>query len=96
LCRTDIDQPLPTKIQEKLKSYPFSRRSNNPLSTERPTYRQIIQSKLRRDMCILDQDIEFLVTHPDDAKWLKDHIETRFWLKIRALCHFDQDEGVLE
>ncbi|POR31237.1 Uncharacterized protein TPAR_08559 [Tolypocladium paradoxum] len=92
-----IQQALPAKIQAKLKEYPFSRRPIQRLPKEAPapTRRQIIRSKLRRDMTILDADVQFLVTHPEDARWLRDNIETRFWLKIQALCHFEQDEGIL-
>jgi hypothetical protein len=80
-----IQQPLPAQIQSKLEKYPFSRRPIRPRRSEitigfnTSTYRQIIRSKLRFDMSILAEDIQFLATHPDDAKWLKHNVEPRSW-----------------
>ncbi|KAI0431209.1 hypothetical protein F5Y09DRAFT_330513 [Xylaria sp. FL1042] len=93
-----IQQPLPAKIQSKLRAYPFSRRpiqrlpSKTPAQYDAATYRRIIRSKLRCDMRILDQDVRFLMTHPEDARWLKDNIEPRFWSKI----HLEQSEAILK
>ena len=36
-------------------------------------------------MSLSNSDVEFLKENPKDAKWLKDHIETRFWLKVESL-----------
>ncbi|QYS93775.1 hypothetical protein H0G86_001143 [Trichoderma simmonsii] len=87
-----IEQTLPEEIQSKLKRYSFTRppkpnqrsRKPNPGRYDAKTFRQIIRANLRRDAPITDDCIEFLVTHPEDARWLKDNIEARFWSKIQS------------
>jgi hypothetical protein len=97
-----IQQALPAKIQSKLREYPFLRRPIQRLASETParfdaaTHRRIIQSKLRCDMSILSEDVQFLVTRPEDARWLEDNIEPRFWSKIQSLCRLEQVEAILE
>jgi hypothetical protein len=34
-----------------------------------------------------DSDFEFMREHPEEARWLKDHIESRFWLKYESLAN---------
>jgi len=94
-----MQQTLPAKIQSKLREYPFSRRpiqrlrSGTPARLDAATHRQIIRSKLRCDMTIIDGDVQFLATHPEDARWLKNNIEPRLWLKIQSLLGSSQGEG---
>lgn len=33
-------------------------------------------------MGLLDRDFKHIREHPEDAKWLKDHLEPRFWQEI--------------
>lgn len=95
-----MQQELPAKFQKKLKKYPFQKRPAPPKlqgATRPPPepamYRKIIQSCLRSDSKIIDQDIEFLKTHPKDAAWLKNNIEPRFWSKIQSLLESSGGES---
>jgi len=88
-------------MQSKLREYPFSRpkiqrlRPKIPARFHPATHRQIIRSKLRCDMTITDANIEFLATHPEDARWLKDNVESRFWSEIQSLLELSQGEGTV-
>ncbi|KAL7915846.1 hypothetical protein GGI35DRAFT_473172 [Trichoderma velutinum] len=96
-----IQQTLPEEIQSRLEKYPFTRPPNQHSRKRKPipgrydakTFRQIIRSNLRRDAIITDDSIQFLATHPEDSRWLKDNIEARFWLKIQSLLELRQDKG---
>lgn len=66
-----------------------------PARFDAVTHRQIIRSKLRCDMAIVDADVQFLATHPEDAGWLKNNIEPRLWLKIQSLLESSQGEGAV-
>ena len=85
-----MPQALPPEVQNKLKEYPFTRPSaQDTLKTpllDSVTRRQNIRTKLRSDMSLSNSDVDFLKGNPEDAKWLKDHIETRFWLKFESLA----------
>jgi len=39
-------------------------------------------------MEITEQDIDFLKQHPEDARWLKNNVDPRHWLKLASLCNF--------
>ncbi|KAL6836641.1 hypothetical protein J3E69DRAFT_322106 [Trichoderma sp. SZMC 28015] len=94
-----IQETLPEEIHSKLEKCPFTRRPNQrsrrpiPAQVDAKTRRRTIQSKLRYDMIITDGDIEFLATHPEDATWLKDHIEAQFWSKIQSLLESRQGKS---
>ncbi|KAM6482526.1 hypothetical protein HDV62DRAFT_45828 [Trichoderma sp. SZMC 28011] len=99
-----IQEPLPEEIQSKLKKYPFTRqprqpnrRSGNPTPGryDPKTYRQIIRANLRRDAILTDDCIYFLATHPDDAAWLKDNIEARFWSKVQSALESRQGKDTI-
>ncbi|KAK0764334.1 hypothetical protein N5P37_003733 [Trichoderma harzianum] len=99
-----IPEPLPEEIQSKLEKHPFPRQPRQPTKRSRkPTpgkldakaHRRIIQSNLRRDAIIIDESIEFLATHPEDARWLKDNIEARFWSKIQSLLESRQGKDTV-
>ncbi|KAL7963054.1 hypothetical protein V8C34DRAFT_300975 [Trichoderma compactum] len=94
-----IRQGLPEEIQSRLEKYPFTKppvqrsRKPTPGQPDAKTRRRTIQSKLRFDMIITDGDVEFLATHPEDATWLKDHIEAQLWSKIQSLLESRQGKG---
>lgn len=72
-----------------MKEYPFTRPPAQLQSQRTPpdaaTRRQIIRSKLHSDMALSKDDFKFMEEHPDEAKWLKDHIELKFWLRFEFL-----------
>ncbi|KAK3938863.1 hypothetical protein QBC46DRAFT_389326 [Diplogelasinospora grovesii] len=86
-----MPQALPPEVQTKLKEYPFTRPSTQDMPKMPPldpvARRQSIRTKLRSDMSLSNNDVEFLREHPEEAKWLKDHIETRFGLKFESLAN---------
>ncbi|KAK4081614.1 uncharacterized protein Triagg1_2355 [Trichoderma aggressivum f. europaeum] len=94
-----VQQTLPEEIQSMLEKYPFTRppvqrsRKPTPGRYDAKTYRQIIRSNLRRDAIITDDCIQFLATHPEDATWLKDNIEARFWSKVQPVLESRQAKG---
>ncbi len=57
------------------------------------TRRQSIRLKLRSDMSLSDSDFEFMRGQPEEARWLKDHIESRFWLKFESLANTRNCQG---
>ncbi|KAK9440000.1 uncharacterized protein VB005_04620 [Metarhizium brunneum] len=95
-----IPQPLPKKIQSKLKEYPFTRPSIKDIpKPHRPldpvSRRESIQRKLYSDMSLSDGDVEFLRQHPEDEQWIKDNIESRFWSKLESFTHSPNGKGKL-
>ncbi|KAL7796952.1 hypothetical protein V8C43DRAFT_260694 [Trichoderma afarasin] len=96
-----IQEPLPEEIQSKLEKYPFTRQPRQRSGRPRPgrydpkTYRQIIRANLRRDAILTDDSIQFLATHPEDAAWLKDNIEARFWSKLQSALESRQGEDTI-
>ncbi|POR31688.1 Uncharacterized protein TPAR_08097 [Tolypocladium paradoxum] len=88
---------LPLELQTRLQEYPFNRPSRKDLPKRPPldacTRRQSIRSKLRSEMCLSDSDFEFMREHPEEARWLKEHIESRFWSKFEALANALNDQG---
>ncbi|KAF4973625.1 hypothetical protein FZEAL_9269, partial [Fusarium zealandicum] len=94
-----MQQALPRKVQRKLRDYPFSRRPIQRVRSEpsgrfdAATHRQIIRTKLRCDMIIIEDDLRFLRAHPEDASWLKNHIEPQLWMKIQSSLELNQDGG---
>ncbi|KAL7919980.1 hypothetical protein ACQKWADRAFT_299819 [Trichoderma austrokoningii] len=83
------DGPLTSKIRSKVESYPFERPYGprpEPMTYDNITHRKIIWSALQLDTEIFDDDKKFLRDHPEDAKWLKDKLETRLWQKIEPFC----------
>ncbi|PVH70447.1 hypothetical protein DL98DRAFT_564161 [Cadophora sp. DSE1049] len=85
-----MPEALPQEVQIKLRQYPFTRPSTKDMPKPPPldaaTRRQSIRSKLHSDMSPSDSDFELMREHPKDARWLKDHIESRFWLKFESLA----------
>lgn len=86
-----MQQALPADVQRVLKDYSFSAqpvqrvRSETPRQFNAAEHRQIIRTKLRCDMTIIEEDIHFLETQPEAARWLEDHIEPHLWTKIQVL-----------
>ena len=94
-----IQQALPTELRTKLRDYPFTKKK--PSKQHRPTKvppdaatrRQIIRSKLRSKMSLSNSDFEFMRENPEEARWLKDHIEPRFWLEFESLTNSQKGQG---
>jgi len=84
-----MQQALPAKIQNKLRDYPFTKPPSQPRPKRGPpdaaARRKTIRSKLRLGMILLDADFEFM-SDPEHARWLKDHVEDKFWLKFESLA----------
>ena len=82
-------EAVPPTIKAKLKKYPFpspnqAKRTKPPLDAVERC--RSIQSKLRCEMSPSDTDFELIKNNPEAAKWLKDNIEPRFWLKFESLA----------
>ncbi|KAL2214247.1 hypothetical protein CC79DRAFT_1363023 [Sarocladium strictum] len=92
-----MQQTLPADVQRVLKDYPFSNqpiqrpRSEMPRLFSATEHRQIIRTKLRCDMAIIEEDIRFLKAQPEAAEWLQSHIEPQLWMKIQALLEQHKD-----
>lgn len=86
-----MQQALPAKVEHKLRAYPFTRqptqrvRSGPPAPLDKDTHCRILQTKLRCDIPIIDQDVRFLAAHPDAATWLRNHVEPQLWAKMQPL-----------
>jgi hypothetical protein len=69
-------------IQTKLQEYPFTRPSIENLpkqpSLDAVALRQSIRRKLRSAMTPSEKDFKFMKEHPEEAEWLKAHVESRF------------------
>jgi hypothetical protein len=88
-----MEQALPKKIQSVLERYPFSMRPVQCRRREKPAHREIILTKLRCDMTIIDDDVQFLEAHPEAARWLKHNAEPQLWMKIQSLLESSQDDS---
>jgi hypothetical protein len=90
-------QTLPSEVQTKLRKYPFTRPSTQYMPNRAPldaaTRRQSIISKLRSDMSLSDSDCKFIRENPKEVRWIKDHIESRFWLKVESLASSQSGQG---
>lgn len=51
--------------------------------------------KLRLDIMLLDADFEFM-NNPENARWLKDHVENKLWLKFESLSHARVKSGLAD
>jgi hypothetical protein len=84
-----MQQALPAHIQSKLREYPFTPAPKQPRPKRGPpdtaARRRIIRSILRLDMMLFDADFEFM-SNPEHARWLKDNVENKFWLKFESLA----------
>ncbi|CAH0019383.1 unnamed protein product [Clonostachys rhizophaga] len=88
-----INQELPSKIQRKLRKWPFTWEGRKFRRPKRPdgecelvTHRRLLMSKLLLGIPIFDEDIKFLREHPEHAQWLKDHMERQLWAKVELYC----------
>ena len=87
-----MPQPLPSKIQKRLKEFPFMRTAANmrkrmPRDELDPCSRcRSIQSKLRSEMALDETDLQFTENHRAEAQRLKRHIEPHFWLEYQSLA----------
>lgn len=99
LCSIAMEKDLPAHMRSRLDQYPFERppvRRRAP--GEKPSVtkldparrRSMIRSGLELGMRIFDEDIEFLKTHPDDARWLKEKLDQQFWKQIEPYCDLSQ------
>ena len=83
-------------MQIKLEEYPFTRPLFEDLPQRAPldpvSKRQSIRSKLHSEMSLSNSDFEFLEEYPEEARWLKDHIEARFWLNYESLAKSREDQ----
>ena len=81
-----MQQALPAEIQSKLTEYPFTqpkkwRPKRGP--PDAAARRKKIRSKLRLDIALFDADFEFM-SHPEQARWFKYHVENHFLLKFES------------
>lgn len=88
LLSVAIQQPLPPTIRARLRRYAFTRQEKAPKQRRKASPREIIQAVLECNMEITEQDIDFLKQHPEDARWLKNNVDPRHWLKLASLCNF--------
>jgi hypothetical protein len=91
-----MQQALPAEIQSKLREYPFTPLPKQPRPKRGPpdadARRKKIRLKLRLDIMLFDADFEFM-SDPEHARWLKDHVENKFWLKFKSLAESRKVEG---
>ncbi|KAI1119827.1 hypothetical protein F5Y10DRAFT_149315 [Nemania abortiva] len=91
-----MQQALPVEVQSKLREYPFTRPPKQPRPKRGPrdadAMRRLIRTNLRLDMKLVDAEFEFM-NDPENAKWLKDHIENKFWLKFVSLAEARKGQG---
>ncbi|KAK3315333.1 hypothetical protein B0H66DRAFT_565104 [Apodospora peruviana] len=87
---------LPPEAEAKLREYPFTRlQTQDSPPRDDATRCQSIRSKLRSDMAPSDSDFEFLKEHPEQAIWFREHIESRFRLKLEHLARLRGDQGAV-
>ncbi|DAA73511.1 TPA_exp: Uncharacterized protein A8136_4692 [Trichophyton benhamiae CBS 112371] len=79
-----------SKVQRILrKYYPFS--GPPPESQREWTFRESVRSSLHQEMGLTKKELKYLRERPEDAKWLQDNLEPRFWSEIERLTQ-DMDE----
>ncbi|KAH8586926.1 hypothetical protein B0O99DRAFT_602086 [Bisporella sp. PMI_857] len=83
-----VIQELPSRIQKKLKTYPFT----PPTPIARPRCqldavqrREDICAKLRYNIRILSQTFDFLKENMEHLAWLERNLESALWLKFKSL-----------
>ncbi len=86
LLRVLIKDDILPRMQDKLENEsPFTRPPPGPRKPLDETTRcKTIRNSLRSDMGLSHSDFQFLEEHPEQAKWLEDNIERRFWDKVRG------------
>ncbi|KAK1765077.1 hypothetical protein QBC33DRAFT_180896 [Phialemonium atrogriseum] len=92
-----IQHALPAELQARLRAFPFTRQPTRrppgraPVQFDPVRRREIIRTKLRSNMRIINDDLKFLREHPEHAKCLRDSIEPRLWSKVGSVC--DSQDG---
>lgn len=78
---------LPEDLKARVDEYPFTKpppQPSTPPNMPVRIRRETILKCLRRKMPVLEDHLAHLRSHPEDAKWLKEHAEPKFWERVEA------------